>query len=305
MKVQINFDSNDFSEIVVFRNKIVDLLREIDSYLDSNSVEEDCEECDCDCDEEECPGRCCKCDKDTECDNTLNETFVSDAHDGYVAEFINEAKDKCGFCKEFVFDNKFAIDCIEYGFFKTYSDVDKFIKVFADAKVRSDDNERRKNIVEKLIKAGVTEAFARHVVEHGVSIDPAKIPTEYSDEEFKKLMEYLRIKEDFEKQKANEETRALKEYLERQIIKISKTDRLFAAMMKEYFDRFKPTKISDVDKGIETIKKIFDEPNESENESEKVVDVKFEENEIRKGYAKRASDHFKKRCDDKKSDKTK
>lgn len=296
MKVRINFNSDEFDEIVEFRDQLIDLIDKIDSYLGPTD-DSDCDEYECD--EEVCTGHCC------ECDNTSDNTFISDARNGYVAKFINESKDECGFCKEIEFDNKFVIDCIEYGFFKTYSDVDKFIKAFADVKGRSDDNEHRKNIVEKLIKAGLTKAFANHVVEHCVSVDPEKIPTEYSDEGFKKLMEHLCIKEDFEKQKVNEASKALKDYLTKQLIEISKTDRDMAVTLKHYFERFKPTKISDIDKGIETIKKIFDEPSESEDESENTVDVKFEGNEIRKGYAKRASDHFKKRTTDNKSDKTK
>lgn len=279
MKVRINFNSDEFDEIVEFRDQLIDLIDKIDSYLGPTD-DLDCDECDCD--EEVCTGHCCECDKDTKCDNT-DDSFVSDARNGYVAKFINESKDECGFCKEIEFDNK-------------------FIKAFADVKGRSDDNEHRKNIVEKLIKAGLTKAFANHVVEHCVSVDPEKIPTEYSDEGFKKLMEYLCIKEDFEKQKVNEASKAIKDYLTKQLIEISKTDRDMAVTLKHYFERFKPTKISDIDKGIETFKKIFGEPIESEDESENVVDVKFEGNEIR-GHNKRPP--LRKSATDNKSDKTK
>lgn len=296
MKVRINFDSNDFDEIVEFRKQIFELLHKIDSQLES-FVESESDECDCD--EDECPGHCCKCDENLE-----KELFISDAQDGCVTAFINAAKNKYGFCKEFEFDHKFVLDCIEYGFFKSYSDVDHFIKAIGDAKTRSNDNKLKKTIVEKLIKAGVTEAFAKHVVEHYVPVDPAKIPSEYSNEGFKNLMEYLGIKENFEEKKANEAAKALKEYLEKQIIEISKTDRRLALIIKDYFERFKPTKISDIDKNIETIKRIFEGPVKGEDSTGNVntVDIEINEHEIR-GQNKRPP--VRKSNTDKKSDKTK
>lgn len=309
MKVSIDFNSSDYDEIKELKGELIGLIHKIDSWLEDtdgefvchNKCEDCCEKCD-DCDD------CC--DEVTD-EIIFDEEFIDDAREGSrVTEFLNL---KLG--DDIVFDDAFVRDCIRYGFFTTHSDVDNFVLAFEKLLKREAKRVTKDAIVSKLIDAGFTKEFANHTVEH-IDIDIDKIPTKYVECDFIKLLEYLGIKEDFVEKQKQEENDKLMKYLRNEIIELAKVSRYAADTAHCYFSEFKPTSIAEIDKEIANIKKQFkftdvgpvctDTVNESDNreDTEDNSYVKFE-NEERKGYSKRASDHFKKRTSDKKSDKTK
>lgn len=251
MKVTVNFNSSNPNDIEQFRGELVKLLHKIDIEL-GIAAEADEDTC-CDCDG--CDGCCCEEPTD---EIAFDEEFIDDAREGRVTRFLNSQLANMNLVNKVVFDDAFVLGCIGYGFFKTHSDVNNFVIEFKKLSEREAERVAKDTIVSKLIDAGITKAFAEHVVDtYSLEIDANKIPSKYNEYDFIRLLEYLGIKEDFvEKQKKEDEDKIIK-YLFDEIGKLSKVSKGASNAASYYFAEFKPNSFEEVDEQIANIKKQF------------------------------------------------
>lgn len=263
MKVTVNFNSSNPDDIEQLRGELVKLIHKIDIEL-GVVAEADEEDTCCDC------GGCDKCCCEEATDEiAFYEEFIDDAREGRVTRFLNSQLSNMNLVNKVVFDDAFVLSCIGYGFFKTHSDVDNFVIAFKKLSEREAERVAKDTIVSKLVDAGITKAFAEHVVDtYSLEIDANKIPSKYNEYDFIRLLEYLGIKEDFiEKQKQEDKDKLMK-YLFGEIKKLSEISKGAADAAYAYFKEFEVNSYEEVDEQLANIKKQFKISNKTEKSSE-------------------------------------
>ena len=282
MKVQINFNSNDENEIRKFRDELLTLIKRIDLEVLN--------------DDDSCLGRCDQCDReecryedpefvedddfeenDEECGDNTKYTFNDHILDN-IRAILQERIGKYMLYnnKEIEFDNEF-IDCVLDNI-PSYENCMKIVDGFEKLLARTYVNDRKNTIVYKLIKAGLTEEFAKHTADvHFDKLDESKIPEKFNEAEFIKFLEYIGVKEDIEAKKKRNANAELLKYTDDSIKKATNDEGERIAIAR-YIVNHTPKTKEDVDRSIASVLDFlrnpptFDKKNTETNEIK--VDIK-------------------------------